>query len=47
MTGNSEAMGPGRRPAGPEVGFGEIAIVLLQARFWIASELATKPGATQ
>src|ERR1017187_2652655 len=24
MTGNSEAMGPGRRPAGPEVGFEEI-----------------------
>lgn len=48
MTGNSEAMGPGRRPAGPEVGFEEMAIDVLQARFrptsgWPTTRLLTCP----
>src|ERR1017187_489632 len=34
---------PGRRPAGPEVGFEEIAIDLLQARFWRASVCRQHP----
>ena len=42
MTGDSEVMGQDGVPARcPEVGFEEIAIDLLQARFWMTSGLPT------
>jgi len=45
ITGKPEVIPQGRR--WPEVGFGEIASDLLQARFWIASGLPTTREVTR